>query len=107
MLGVVSVGRMSYNGQVNTITKLRDHRLDARCDGETHALVKKAAEIVGETVSVFVVTAARERAEKLVARSDRTIMPATQFDAMMAAFDDGVSNPKLQDLLGRPGRIAI
>ena len=97
-----------YNFHVATLTKPnpRTHRLDARADEETHALVQEAAAITGETVSSFVVTAARDRAEKIVARADRTIMPAEQFDAMVAALGGPTSNLKLQELLAKPSRIA-
>jgi len=85
----------------------RTHRLDARSDEETHALVQEAATIAGETVSTFVVTAARDRAEKIVARADRTIMPAEQFDAMVAALGDEAPNLKLHSLLAQPSRVEV
>jgi len=90
-----------------SVASARTLRLDARADAETHALVQQAAGLVGETVSTFVLTAARDRAEKLVARADRTLMPADQFDAMLASLDDPTPNGMLHQLLNQPSRISV
>lgn len=44
-------------------------RLEARIDPEVHALLKRAAEIQGRTLSDFVVSAARDAALQTIERS--------------------------------------
>ena len=45
-------------------------RLEARVSADVHALLKRAAEIEGRSLSDFVVTAARQAAEKTVVEAD-------------------------------------
>jgi uncharacterized protein (DUF1778 family) len=45
-------------------------RLEARLPAEIHALLKRAAEIEGRTLSDFVVTAAREAACRTIEETD-------------------------------------
>ena len=53
------------------------------------------------TVSAFTVSAAVEKAE----RAETTIMPAQQFDAMIAALDDPTPIPQIVALANRSHRI--
>lgn len=48
----------------------RTARLETRLAPEAHALVKRAAEIQGRSVSDFVVTAAQDAAQKVVADAE-------------------------------------
>lgn len=48
----------------------RTARLETRLAPDAHALVKRAAEIQGRSVSDFVVTAAQEAARKVVADAE-------------------------------------
>ena len=57
------------------------------------------------TVSAFTVSAAVEKAENIVARAESTIMPAQQFDAMIAALDDPTPIPQIVALANRSHRI--
>jgi uncharacterized protein (DUF1778 family) len=50
--------------------RARSTRLEAKLSPETLALVKRAAEIEGRSVSDFVVAAAREAAQRTVAETD-------------------------------------
>jgi uncharacterized protein (DUF1778 family) len=45
-------------------------RLEARLPAEVHALLKRAAEIQGRTLTDFVVTAAHEAARRTIAETD-------------------------------------
>ena len=45
-------------------------RLEARISPETHALIKRAAEIQGRTLSDFVVSAARDAAMEVIERTE-------------------------------------
>lgn len=47
-------------------------RLEARISPDVHALLKRAAEIEGRSLLDFVVTAARQAAEKAVVQADLT-----------------------------------
>jgi len=49
--------------------RTRSTRLQARLSPETLALVKRAAEIEGRSVSDFVVTAARQAAQRTIAET--------------------------------------
>ncbi|HZL06487.1 MAG TPA: DUF1778 domain-containing protein [Coriobacteriia bacterium] len=73
------------------------------CSGR---LIARAARLLNASVSSFVVGAALEKAETVVARADRTIMPAAQFDEMIAALDDPAPVPELVALIARPRRIS-
>jgi len=90
---------------MSTKAAIRDSRIDTRVDTATKELIAKAAGLAKQTVSSFVTEAAREKAELLLARADQTIMPAQQFDAMLAALDDTSVNQVLQAVLDRPSRI--
>jgi len=90
-----------------TLTKNR--RIEARADEETAAIIQEAAELCNETISSFVVEAAREKAERLIGRADRTFMPAEMFDEMMAALNDANRPAQpvaaMVELFSRPSRI--
>jgi uncharacterized protein (DUF1778 family) len=47
----------------------------ARSSPDVHALLKRAAEIEGRSLSDFVVTAARQAAEKTIVQADTTSSP--------------------------------
>lgn len=66
---------------------VKSRRIEQRIDPETEELVAKAAAMLDESVSTFVVRSARTEAQRVLARSDLTLMPAEQFDAMVAALD--------------------
>lgn len=69
--------------------------MEARLDPETDDLIAEAARLVGQSRSSFVVASAKERAETVVARGDRTPMPARQFDALIASLDQADPAPRL------------
>ncbi|WP_448630505.1 type II toxin-antitoxin system TacA family antitoxin [Cellulomonas soli] len=66
-------------------TKTR--RMEQRIDEETDVLLSRAAALTHESISAFVVRSARDEAARVLARSDLTVMPAPQFDQMLAALD--------------------
>lgn len=88
-----------------TKMKTKSARLEARATEDQAAVIARAAELLNATVSSFVVDAAVEKAETVVARSQRTLMPAAQFDAMIAALDDTAVVPQIVDLASRPRRV--
>ena len=85
---------------------VKDKRIEARADAPTLAVIAEAAALANESLSAFVVSAAVDRAEKLIARADRTFMPAEQFDAMISSLNDDSPIPELSRLFAKPRRIA-
>ncbi|NCD18868.1 MAG: DUF1778 domain-containing protein [Actinobacteria bacterium] len=83
----------------------KSQRIEARVTEDDARVIARAATLLNASVSSFVVEAALEKAETVVARADRTIMPAAQFDEMIAALDDPTPVPALVDLIDRPRRI--
>ncbi|MDR2566418.1 MAG: DUF1778 domain-containing protein [Bifidobacteriaceae bacterium] len=65
----------------------KTRRLEARVDEETMRTLASAAEVLGESVSAFVVGAAMDQANLVLSRADRTLMPADQFASLVAALD--------------------
>jgi len=89
-----------------TKSKTKSERLEARATEDEAAVIVRAAELLNATVSSFVVGAAVEKAATIVARAERTLMPAAQFDEMIAALDDATVVPEIVELASRPRRVA-
>ncbi|MBT2554437.1 DUF1778 domain-containing protein [Arthrobacter sp. ISL-5] len=81
-------------------TKTR--RLELRTDESTDELITEAAELLHMTKSAFVTDAARQAAEKVIARSDVTLMAPEVFDAMMASLGVPDESPELAVLSKLP-----
>jgi uncharacterized protein (DUF1778 family) len=79
-----------------TTTKTR--RLELRIDEATDQLISEAADLLHVTKSAFVADAARQAAEKIIARSDVTLMSPAVFDTMMASLDIPDESPELAEL---------
>lgn len=62
-------------------------RVEMRVPREFSEQVRKAAELVHEPTSAFMRTAVMVRAERVLARANVTLMPAEQFDELMASLD--------------------
>ncbi|NCD18295.1 MAG: DUF1778 domain-containing protein [Actinobacteria bacterium] len=88
-----------------TKARTRTQRIEVRLTEADACVIARAATLLNASVSSFVVDAALEKAETVVARADRTIMPAAQFDEMTAALDDPTPVPELVTLVNRPRRI--
>jgi uncharacterized protein (DUF1778 family) len=61
-------GKLPYIFSMSSVAK-RSSRLEARISSEVLAVVKRAAEIAGRSVSDFVVAAAQEAAERTIAET--------------------------------------
>ncbi|MDR1237127.1 MAG: DUF1778 domain-containing protein [Propionibacteriaceae bacterium] len=81
---------------------LRSRRLEARLDPDTDDLIAQAARIVGQSRSSFVVDSARDAAALIVARSDVTLMPTKQFDALISSLDQPDPAPRLAAAFAEP-----
>lgn len=82
----------------------RQARLELRLDEQSKEHIARAAELANESVSSFVLSAATGAAEKMLARADHTVMPADQFDELLAALDAPDEAPALARLSQRPRR---
>jgi uncharacterized protein (DUF1778 family) len=82
----------------------KSERIEMRTTPEEHELVSRAAEVSNQSTSSFVLAAARAQASKVLARADVTMMPADQFDELMAALDEPRDIPKLAELARKPRR---
>jgi uncharacterized protein (DUF1778 family) len=85
------------------ITKSR--RLELRTDEATDQLISEAAELLHVTKSAFVTDAARQAAQKVISRSDVTLMAPEVFDAMMASLDVPDESAELAALSKLPRHI--
>jgi uncharacterized protein (DUF1778 family) len=84
----------------------RTSRFEGRLDPESDEAITKAARIVGQSKGAFMVAAARAEADRVLGRADVTLMPAEQFDALVAALDDPGPVPEaLERALRRPHRV--
>jgi len=73
-------------------------------DPEIRERITEAAAASHESVSGFVMLAARAEAERVLGRTDVTLMPAEQFDAMVASLDVGDQVPNLSRAAARERR---
>lgn len=81
-------------------TKTR--RLEVRTDEATDELIGEAAELLHLSKSAFVTDAARREAEKVIARSDVTLMAPEVFDSLMASLEVADESPELAELARLP-----
>jgi uncharacterized protein (DUF1778 family) len=81
-------------------TKTR--RLEVRTDEATDELIEEAAELLHVSKSAFVTDAARREAERVVARSDVTVMAPEIFDSLMATLETADESPEMAELVRLP-----
>lgn len=58
-----------------------------RADPVSEARITRAAEAQELSISAFVLGAATREADRVLGRADATLMPAAQFDLLVAALD--------------------
>ncbi|HZL47401.1 MAG TPA: DUF1778 domain-containing protein [Solirubrobacteraceae bacterium] len=73
----------------------KSDRLDARLTSAQRLEIERAATLASESVSSFVVTAAVQRAEALVAEHSSTVVPPAYFDRLVASLDEPDEAPGL------------
>jgi uncharacterized protein (DUF1778 family) len=86
------------------VVAVKSDRLEARVSPEQRARLELAAAISGTSVSAFVVDAAVERAEELVAGHISTTLPADYFDRLLSAIDTPDRAPTLAKAARRVNR---
>jgi uncharacterized protein (DUF1778 family) len=63
-------------------------RIELRADAEREALLKRAATLTHKTLTAFILEAASQRAEEVLAQTSATVVPADFFERLMRAFDE-------------------
>jgi uncharacterized protein (DUF1778 family) len=74
---------------------MRTQRVEARVAPRDRARIDKAAALEGQSVSAFIVTAAAEKADQVIAARTTTVVPADYFDRLIAAIDRADRAPRL------------
>ncbi len=79
-------------------------RLNFRVRPDTEHRLRAAAAATGQSLTDFVISAAEERAEEVLA--SRTLVPVDYFDRVIAALDAPVTpNEALRAVARRPRRV--
>lgn len=72
-------------------------RIELRADPERERRIRYAAELERRSVSAFVLDAAAERAEEVIAAASATVVPSDFFDQLWDALDvPSTPSPALQ-----------
>lgn len=80
----------------------KTERIEIRTDPDSAARIAQAAQARNTTISAFVLEAVTAAVDVVLARADHTLMPADQFDGLMAALDEPDEAPVLAALAARP-----
>ena len=73
-----------------------------RVDPASEERISRAAQVRDVSISAFVLGAATREADRVLGRADQTLIPAAQFDALVAALDEGEPAPRLEQAARRP-----
>jgi len=79
----------------------RSERVEARLSPEDRERIERAARFEGRSLSSFIVDAAIDRAEQVLAESTVTVVPADYFDQLVAALDEPDRAPRLARAVAR------
>lgn len=80
----------------------RTERIEARIAPRDRARIDRAAALEGQSVSAFMVTAAAEKADHVIAARTTTGVPGDYFDRLLEAIDRAARAPRL----GRAAKLA-
>lgn len=83
---------------------VKTDRLEARLSPAERARIEEAASTAGLSVSAFVVGAAVDRADEVIALATTTVVPADYFDDLLAALDEPDPAPRLAKAAKRSRR---
>ena len=76
-------------------------RLEARADPSQVMRIRHASEILHTSMSRFIVDAASDRAERVIAEATFTSVPSDYFDSLLSALD---SPPRVLPALARAAK---
>jgi uncharacterized protein (DUF1778 family) len=80
---------------------MRTDRIEARVEPERAERIRYAAELEDTSVSAFVIEAAADRAEQVIAENRETVVPADFFDSLLEALDSTSPVPRLKKAAAR------
>jgi len=83
---------------------VKTDRLEARLSPDERELIERAASTAGISVSAFMVGAAVDRADEIIAAATTTVVPADYFDSLLAALDEADAVPRLAEAATRARR---
>ena len=83
---------------------VKTDRMEARVSPDERERIERAASTAGLSVSAFMVGAAVERADEVIAAATTTVTPADFFDDLLAALDDPEPAPQLTKAVERSRR---
>lgn len=75
---------------------MRTDRIEARVEPERGERIRYAAELAHTSMSAFIVDAAAEKAERIIAERRETVVPPAFFDSLFTALDDAAAVPALE-----------
>ncbi len=84
----------------------KTRRIEMRADPDSEERIAQAAAAMHQSISAFVLSAAVREADVVLARSDTTLMPAGQFDALMSSLEVSDEAPRLREAASRPRRFS-
>ena len=80
-------------------------RIEARLAPAERHRIERAAALAGQSLSSFVIDAAVDRADELIAAEAATVVPSDYFDALLAALDASAEpSPRLEATAKRAHR---
>jgi len=82
----------------------RSKRIEMRADAVSEERIARAAQARDLSISAVVLGAATREADRVLGRTDQTLMPAAQFDALVAALDQGDAALQLEAAARGPRR---
>ena len=75
---------------------VKSDRIEARVSPEQRERIERAAAFFGESMSSFMVAAAVQRADEVIAEHAATVVPSDYFDRLLAALDEAAEpSPRL------------
>jgi len=80
----------------------RTRRIETRADPASEVRISRAARARDLSVSAFVLASATREADRVLGRTDQTLIPAGQFDALIAALDQDDPAPRLEGAARSP-----
>ena len=82
----------------------KSERIEMRAEPDASAKIAQAAQVARTSVSAFVLAAATSAADRILARTDQTVMSAEQFDTLLTSLDTADPAPKLAHVASQPRR---
>jgi uncharacterized protein (DUF1778 family) len=79
----------------------KTNRVEARLSPRQRERIDKAAAFEGTSLSSFIVTAAEEKAEQVIAARTTTVVPSDYFDLLLSAIDQAEPSPSLENAAER------